>query len=140
MWINAISLDGHMKQPIRSRWCMYRTLAGAFSRMMYIQTWSAVQLWIGAADSWIRTFLLRQTRSLWARAADSYRRWPMKERHSPQRSRIRFVTGVSLQTLQHQRAFTAGGPCSAKVSQNVLMPLVLSTSRPYFSDTIFTFS
>ncbi|MCK7532671.1 MAG: hypothetical protein MZV63_17395 [Marinilabiliales bacterium] len=73
-----------MKHPIRSRWRSYRTLCGAFSRIRYSQTWSAVQLWIGAAESWTRTFLFRQTRSLWARAADSYRRWPMNERHSPQ--------------------------------------------------------
>src|SRR5512136_887089 len=130
MCINAISLEGHMKHPIRSRCRSYRTLYGAFSRIRYSQTCRAVQVWIGAAESWARTFLFRQTRSLRARVADSYRRWPMNERHSPHSWLIRFLTGTSLQTLQHQRALTAGGPCSSKVFQNVELPSVRITSRP----------
>gem|GEM_PF-7006952 len=46
-------------------------LYGAFSRKRYSQTWSAVQSWIGAADTWTFTVGFLQTRSLSARARDS---------------------------------------------------------------------
>jgi len=81
-------------------------------------------------ESWARTLEFRQTRLLWARAADSYLLWPINERHSPHCSRIRFSTGVSLQTLQHQRELTAGGPCRSKIFPELCFPVSTDQVKP----------
>ena len=75
-----------------------------------------------------------------SRESDSYLRCPIKERHSPQVERIDSATGKSLQTLQHQRALTAGGPSRAKVVSNFSEVFVRITSALYFCCTNSTFA
>jgi len=107
-------------------------LYGAFSRIRYSQTCSAVQLWIGAAESWTRTFLFARPARSGARAADSYRALtdegealpPPFPDEVPDR-------GSACNPAAPPGVDAPAAPAPQKSFQNVVFPSVQITSKPY---------